>query len=128
MTEKSFIFFEQLAHEQIAHMNTEETVIFPYIKSLYENHKELENAKFGSLRSPVSIMEMEHENTEGLLNHICSLTNNFKPQESDSSLVGSFLKDMELLQRDIELHVYKEDNILYPKAIQWETEYYQERT
>jgi regulator of cell morphogenesis and NO signaling len=123
-----FVYFEQLASEQLSHMNKEETILFPYIKSLCSKDESplFEGINFGSLNGPLSVMEMEHENAVTSLEMLRGLTDDFTAPEWGSSSLKGFYRDLGLIESDLLVHIHKEDIILFPKAIAREQEFYSE--
>ena len=57
--------FQDLAEELLAHLQKEEMILFPYIKKLVADEsagKCTDPGCFGSIGSPIAVMEAEHEN------------------------------------------------------------------
>jgi regulator of cell morphogenesis and NO signaling len=119
-------YFNKLSADQITHMEKEEAILFPYIKSLFnpDSDNPIEHVCFGSIKSPVSVIEMEHDNAVLELEYLRNLTNNYEAPEWAGPLLCNFYKDLETMEKDLLLHLYKENNILHPKAIEREAEIY----
>ena len=124
--EQLLFYFDQLSSDQLIHINKEEMVLFPYIKSLYntQGSDPISSVCFGSVKSPISIIEMEHENTHLELNTLRTLANNYSIPDKSSTEIAHFYKDLEILERDLRIHLYKENNLLHPRAIAKEEEVY----
>ena len=117
-------YLDQLTVEQFNHMQKEESILFPYIKSLYEEGDPLNKVCFGSIKSPLSVMEMEHDNCLLELEQIRRLANDYQAPEWAGPLLTRFYKDLESMEKDLIEHLEKENNILHPKAIAKEREIY----
>ena len=118
-------YLDQLTVEQFNHMQKEESILFPYIKSLYaEDEDPLKKVCFGSIKSPISVMEMEHDNCLQELEQIRRLANNYKAPERAGPLLTRFYSDLAAMEKDLIDHLEKENNILHPKAIAREREIY----
>lgn len=119
--------FYEAAQELIEHMAKEENILFPYIKQLWTAVKQSSEAAqpiFGSVQNPINMMEHEHETVGTIFKSIRALSNNFTPPEGACMTYKvSFLKLNEF-EEDLHRHIHLENNILFPKSIQLEKEYY----
>lgn len=110
-----------VSNELMSHMQKEEMILFPYIKSMM-NSAEGGNEGFaplplGSVNQPIRIMLEEHENAGNILAEIAELTNNFTAPEEACNTFRALFAGLEEFQDDLHLHVHLENNILFPKAI-----------
>lgn len=111
----------EVGSELMNHMVKEEKVLFPFIKNLVTqgiNHSGA--AYFGTVQSPIALMEEEHEFVGGRMDMIRSLSNDYAlPSDACASytLLFSMLKEFE---EDLHLHIHLENNILFPKALSLE--------
>ncbi|HEX7905160.1 MAG TPA: iron-sulfur cluster repair di-iron protein [Chitinophagaceae bacterium] len=117
---KVFDLFTALAEEMTEHMKKEELVLFPRIKEIEKQSLAGQDNKFNItyLKSPVIVMEQEHDYAGRLLEEIRKLTNDYQaPPDACTTYKLSFaaLKAFEL---DFHHHVHLENNILFPKALQ----------
>ncbi|MDE3235228.1 MAG: iron-sulfur cluster repair di-iron protein [Bacteroidota bacterium] len=109
--------------ELSAHMIKEEKVLFPYIKELTsasKNNQSLHAAHFGSVQSPISMMEMEHELVANAMEQIRTLSGNYTLPEDACASYSLLYKMLEQFENDLHVHVHLENNILFPKAIEVE--------
>ncbi|HEX5625517.1 MAG TPA: DUF542 domain-containing protein, partial [Saprospiraceae bacterium] len=89
----------EINDELLGHMVKEERVLFPYIKelvSLKHSGRKLETAPFGSVRNPISMMEMEHEMVGEHLKKIREISKQYAlPQDACASyrLLYSMLQE-----------------------------------
>lgn len=112
--------FQESAAELSAHMKKEETILFPYIRSMMVNGAV--HAAFGTVENPISVMRHEHDIEGGRFQRIAELTGNYTPPADACNtyrVTFSLLKEFE---EDLHLHVHLENNILFPKAIKMEQE------
>lgn len=98
-----------------AHMAKEESTFFPQMAGL-----EVERAAGGALRpsvaGPIGFLEAEHEEAIASLGAMERLTEGFKPRPDDGSGVRLLLAELAILNEDMRWHVYKEDDVLFPRA------------
>jgi regulator of cell morphogenesis and NO signaling len=115
--------FRQLSNELLLHMQKEELVIFPFIKKLTEAEADLKPITppaFGSVKLPISVMKMEHQTSEIMLNKLFRLGNGYQtPDDADDTLNDLYLK-LKAFDDDLRRHIDVEDNILFPKVIEME--------
>ena len=116
-------YLDQLTSEQLCHIDKEEETVFPYIRSLFGVGEAI-IPSFGSIKSPLSIIEMEHETADQELSLLRSLTNDFTPPAWAGNDLIEFYKDLQILEKDLKLHLYKENNLLHPKAVAKESSFY----
>jgi regulator of cell morphogenesis and NO signaling len=115
--------FNEAANELASHMQKEETILFPYIKSLLslELAKEpLNSPPFGSINNPITMMEMEHEAVGDIFKEIAALTNNYTPPEDACNTFRALYAKLDEFEQDLHQHIHLENNILHPKAKQLE--------
>ncbi len=117
---KVFDLFTAVKEEMEMHMQKEETVLFPRIKEL---EKQLaagnkNNLNITYLKSPIIMMEQEHDHAGAAMAEIRQLTNNYNlPADACTTYRLSFAA-LEAFELDLHQHVHLENNILFPKALQ----------
>lgn len=118
-------FFMEIMGELNCHMMKEENMLFPYIKALAnakKTNERINTSEFGSVQMPINMMEHEHATVVEMFEKIKQLSNNYTtPLSADSAYKLTFAKLQEY-QNDLLHHIYLENEILFPKAIQLETE------
>ena len=120
--------FTAVKEEMEQHMKKEEEVLFPRIKEL---EKQLEagnqpRINITYLKSPINMMEQEHDHAGAALAEIRQLTANYNlPADACTTYRLSFAA-LEAFELDLHQHVHLENNILFPKALKLfsETESY----
>lgn len=105
-----------------AHMAREETVLFPYIRSLARAGRREISSPFGTVRNPIRMMEAEHENAGEQMREIRRLSNDYTPPADACMTYRVLFRELEDFERDLHRHVHLENNILFPKAVALETD------
>ena len=108
-----------LRDELTSHMKKEEKILFPMIRQLEQTDGPI-SFHCGSIANPIQQMEVEHEHAGNALATIRTATDDFQPPEWACNTYRAMLDGLAQLERDIHLHVHKENNILFPKAIDLE--------
>ena len=104
-------FFDDL----LQHMEKEEKLVFPYIKRLVE--KRAGDVVLPSIKSPIQMMEMEHEASGDELREFRKMTAGYSlPDDACNSYKLLFSKIKEF-ENDLFQHIHLENNILFPKAL-----------
>jgi regulator of cell morphogenesis and NO signaling len=111
--------FVELRAELEPHMFKEERVLFPAIRQLEKAASSLAFA-FGSVANPIRVMEHEHDNTGNALSHIRNLTGDFQVPNDACNTYRATIAGLHELEVDMHQHVHKENNILFPRAIELE--------
>jgi len=110
-----------LYDDLMPHLQKEEQILFPYIRSL-EGGAGATEACFGSVQGPIGAMQAEHEQAGELLREIKSLTCDHTPPEDACGSFQSLYMGLKALEEDLHLHIYLESHLLFPRAIDLETE------
>ena len=116
---------QTVAGELAAHMKKEELILFPFVKKMILAQKEgimLPRPSFGTVFSPIAMMEEEHDAAGELFREIAELSNNYTPPSHACNTYKAFYAKLEEFENDLHLHVHLENNILFPKAKQMEKE------
>jgi regulator of cell morphogenesis and NO signaling len=117
--------FRLVADEMTSHMAKEEHILFPYIVAL--EHAAAANISapatpFGTVRNPIRMMEAEHESAGDAMARIRALTSGYAIPEGACTTYRVCLQELEAFERDLHEHVHLENNILFPRALQLESE------
>lgn len=113
--------FLGLAAEMNSHMMKEEQVLFPMIRCLTASA----NAPIfhcGSLANSINQMEHEHEDAGAALARIRQLTNGYTLPDWACNTYRAMLDGLAQLERDMHEHVHKENNVLFPRALEREAQ------
>lgn len=115
---------EELQAGLIAHLEKEELIVFPFIAQLDQEPLSAcpPQARFHSLREPVTIMIREHDSAATTLEEIRLLTDDFTPPAWACLTQVAFYSGLRAFAADLRCHVELEDNVLFPRAIAMEAE------
>ncbi len=102
------------------HMMKEEQMLFPFIKYLSKaerNKSSAERPFFGTVKNPIKIMEIEHQNAGDELFGIRDLSDNYTPPDDACNTYKVCYRELKEFEEDLHQHVHLENNILFPKSI-----------
>ena len=113
--------WEDVVAELTTHMKKEELLLFPYIKNVERYSKgelkEFPSSHFGTVKSPIRMMEQEHDLVGGLMKQIQVLSNDFIVPDYACNTYRVLYAKLKEFQNDLFQHIHLENNILFPKAI-----------
>lgn len=115
--------FQNICDDLGPHMMKEENVLFPYIKTLEENSSNSTTGSlppFGTVRNPVRMMRMEHDEVGSLLAKMRDLTNDYELPDGACPSFTALYHRLEVLERDLHQHIHLENNVLFPRAVDLE--------
>ncbi len=113
----------QLSRELQLHMHKEENILFPSIREKAQGlnrSNAVDSSCFGSIRNPISVMELEHDQAGTTLRIIRELSNGYTPPPHACNTYRVLYFKLEEFENDLHTHVHLENNILFPKAIAME--------
>ena len=111
--------FGQLRDELEPHMFKEEKILFPAVRRL-EQETAPPEFSFGTVANPIRMMEHEHDVAGQALEKIRELTSDFHVPDDACNSYRVLLEDLRRLEEDLHQHIHKENNILFPRALQLE--------
>ncbi len=106
--------FLALQAELTAHLGKEEAILFPMVKRLAAGS--LPAGQAALLDGPMNVMEAEHDSAGLALGRLRDLTDGHTPPEWACNTYRAFFSGLDDLERDLHLHIHKENNILFPQA------------
>jgi regulator of cell morphogenesis and NO signaling len=115
--------FDAIKEELLTHMQKEENVLFPYIRTMVEaqnTQKTIEAPHFGTIKNPIRVMEHEHELAGDKCREIRNLTQNLTPPEGACNTYRVTFAMLDEFENDLHRHVHLENNILFPQSTQLE--------
>ncbi len=112
--------FAALRAEVEPHMMKEERILFPAIRQM-ERAGAAAIFPFGSVANPIRVMEDEHDNAGQALHRMRELTRGYEPPDDACNSYRALLDGLRELEADLHQHIHKENNILFPRAIEMET-------
>lgn len=110
--------FEDALDNLSAHMEKEETVLFPFIKRLEEavESGQAIAEDVQRLEGPIQMMEHEHDVEGQRFRKISSLTNGYQPPRDACQTYRVSFQLLEEFENDLHRHIHLENNILFVKA------------
>jgi regulator of cell morphogenesis and NO signaling len=114
---------DAMRSEMSPHMLKEEQVLFPRLRAMEEaasNGTSLEPAFFGALINPIRHMMSDHDDTGALLKSIRAVTHNYEPPADACMSYQALYHGLSDLEKDTHLHIHLENNILFPRALEFE--------
>ena len=108
--------FTSLRAELESHMDKEEQILFPMIKSL-DGAESVPQFHCGGIENPIAGLEDEHDNAARALRKLRALTNEYEPPDEACNTYRAWLDGLHEVEADMHRHVHKENNILFPQAI-----------
>lgn len=115
--------FQSLEHDLLPHLHKEEQILFPYIERMEEALRRgdpIPNAFFGTVRSPVRMMMLEHDNAGEILRGIRDASQNFQVPEDGCPSYELLYQGLKAFEEDLHQHIHLENNILFPRAVEME--------
>lgn len=112
--------FRALAEELASHMMKEERILFPMIRQL-EASDAAPAFHCGSLANPINQMEAEHSGADGALERLGELTDAYAPPDWACNTYRAMLDGLQTLEADMHRHIHKENNVLFPRALEMES-------
>lgn len=105
------------AVDMFDHMEKEEQILFPLIRGLGT-----QSAPAHSVAGPIRQMEAEHDSAGQAVARLRELTGGFTPDADSCNTHRALLAGLAHLEEDLHVHVHKENNVLFPRAIALEEE------
>jgi regulator of cell morphogenesis and NO signaling len=116
--------FVALRDVLLSHLIKEEHLLFPYINELAVAARAQTRppaGPFATILHPVRVMEAEHEAASALLEQLRSLTNDYTPPAGSDKTYRVCYEELTTFAEDFRRHIYLENNVLFPKALELET-------
>jgi regulator of cell morphogenesis and NO signaling len=111
--------FQTLRAELESHTWKEENILFPMCREL-DTAEVPPRFHCGSIQNPIFVMEMEHDRAGEALRQLRTLTGGFIPPEDACNTYRAMLDALAHLEVDLHVHIHKENNILFPRAMEKE--------
>ena len=118
--------YASLRAELETHIRKEEMILFPAITE-YEAAlgagRPLPPTPFGTVSNPIHMMEVEHQSAGEVLASIRRITQDFAVPDYACVTYRALMSGLEELERDLQLHIHLENNILFPRAQELEAQH-----
>ncbi len=115
--------FLRFRRELEAHMKREEVTLFPLILRLEEaigHGRPAPRNSFGPLSNPIQFMNEDHDFENKLLSTMAEISHGFAFPPDAPPPYTALMTRLRALQLDLDEHVRKEDEVLFPEAIRLE--------
>jgi len=107
--------YKPLGEELLVHMNKEEQILFPWIRSIESG------ANFGppkqAVAGPISCMMSEHAEAGTALAQLQRLTDHYTPPAHACPTWHALYSALKDFEEDMHRHVHKENSVLFPRAL-----------
>lgn len=117
--------FQASSIDLTSHMQKEEVLLFPYISSLVKASRigaRPAPAAFSSISDPIAAMEEDHLLEGNRFMEISRLSNNYVMPQGGCNTYKVAFEKLKAFEQDLHRHIHLENNILFPKAKQLESE------
>ena len=95
------------------HLLKEERVLFPAISALSDGQTEF---PFGSIRNPIRMMMLEHEDAGELLAQLRAVSAGYTVPDDACASYRLLFQRLVALELDTHVHIHKENHVLFPAA------------
>ena len=107
-------------HEELSgHMMKEEQMLFPMVRQL-DATATVPDFHCGSIANPIRQMELEHDQAGSALERLRELTDGYTPPDWACNTYRAMLDALTHLEGDLHQHIHKENNVLFPRALEME--------
>lgn len=111
--------FEELVLELVPHMFKEEQILFPAIRQMEQSGRRWSGCG-GTVENPIRVMVEEHSHAGDALSQLREFTGGYRPPEEACSTMLALYAGLLDLETDLHFHIHKENNILFPRALDFE--------
>jgi regulator of cell morphogenesis and NO signaling len=111
--------FLALAQELSPHMMKEERILFPMVRQL-EASETVPRFHCGTLANPIRQMEFDHDQAGSALERLRELTDGYTAPEWACNTYRAMMDALAQLEGDLHQHIHKENNVLFPRALEME--------
>jgi len=106
-------------------MKKEELILFPYIRKMAKAKRkniQLATPTFETIKNPISKMDEEHDFEGEAFREIAALANNYNVPADGCNTYRVAFGMLKEFDEDLHLHIHKENNVLFQRAIALEEE------
>jgi regulator of cell morphogenesis and NO signaling len=103
-----------------SHMMKEEMILFPLCRQFEQEGAAEMPVHCGSVQNPIRVMIAEHDDAGHALEQFRTLTNDYTPPADACNTFRALVDSLRQLEADMHQHVHKENNILFPRAVEVE--------
>lgn len=113
------VFGEMSAHITI-HMQHEEMIVFPYIRSIAKKGSRGRTAIFRTTISPIRETIRDHQKGDPYLRRLDELTHHYAPPRNCGNAYRITYEALSDFESDLHQHLAVENDLLFPKALELE--------
>ena len=109
-----------LRQELEMHLHKEEVILFPFVEQYGRSAAQglpIPPVPFGSIATPIVVMEREHGSAGNALVEFRALTHDYQLPSYACTTVKAVYEGLQALEADLHIHIHLENNILFPRAI-----------
>ncbi len=120
------MIFAGLSEELREHMRKEEELLFPYIARMEEAtriKRRPPESMFGTVQNPVAVMIMEHEAAGQAFEKIRETTKDYAVPPDGCASYQALYQALPAFAADLHQHMHLENNILFPRAVELESQW-----
>jgi regulator of cell morphogenesis and NO signaling len=110
--------FAPCKEELELHMQKEEMILFPTIAQRESQNKPISFGCGGGIEHPIGVMMSEHDSVGETMEKMRKLTNSYTPPEDACNSYKQLFHSLARFELEMHQHVHKENNILFPRAIE----------
>lgn len=117
--------FLQMSRDLSMHLLKEEQTLFPYITKVEAEVVRGDLVSwppFGTVENPIRIMVLEHGKATGEIEEIRKISGNYVPPADVGGSYAALYAGLDAFDRDMQQHIEREDNLLFPRAVAMEQE------
>jgi regulator of cell morphogenesis and NO signaling len=119
-----FELFNNSCDTIVAHMQKEESVLFPHIKRILEAYNRNQQSIVGnniSIKYLINAMMVEHTHEGLYFKKIAMLTKNYLVPPGECISYEIAMKSLLEYEMDLHIHIHLENNILFPEVMKIES-------
>lgn len=105
--------FLQFQNEMENHTLKEDRIVFPWIRV-----QEKQSGTLGNIAVPIEVLRAEHDDAGEALRVMRVLTDNYTVPVTACNTYRALIAALVELEADMHQHVHKENNILFPRALE----------
>ena len=116
-------FFAEIKPEMERHFDKEERILFPYIRQVdgFVTTGGKPDFNYGSIKNPIGLIEYEHDRIENvLLINMRAIVDNYTLPPDAREDLKRFYDSVQDTEKELREHIYIENNVLFPQAIETE--------
>ena len=118
------MIFAVLSEELRSHMEREEQLLFPYIAEMEEAarvKRRPSECMFGTVQNPEAAMIMEHEAAGQAFEKMREITKGYTVPPDGCASYHALYQALPALEADMHQHIHLENNILFPRSVELES-------